>query len=92
MSFTNDEQTPIAPGRWVHVVGHTGCLEVEVTDLHPHNSAAVYVEGITHAVYFDRAMEIVGTWHFADHGKWRQPTHTRRTYREIEDVQLPDDV
>lgn len=71
MPQTNDEQTPNHVGRVVHVRTESGCRQVIITALGA-DTSFVHVDGEARPRIFDRAREFSSnTWHYADHGLWR---------------------
>lgn len=78
MAQTNDEQTPNYVGRVVHVRTEGGCREATITDLNPRNTSFVHVDDEERPRIFDRARALSAhTWHYADHGLWRDPNWDR---------------
>lgn len=69
---THDELTPLHVGRTVHVVVDGKCRDAVVDECDPsaETVSAIGLRGIGRA-WFDRAGEYNGSWHYADHGVWR---------------------
>lgn len=77
MAQTNDEQTPNHVGRLVHVTTEGGCRTATISALGA-NTAFVQVDDEDRPRIFDRAREhSLHTWHYADHGLWRDPDWDR---------------
>lgn len=70
MPQTNDEQTPNHVGRTVHVPTEGGCRTATITALLA-NTSFVHVDDEERPRMFDRAREGRFSWHYADHGLWR---------------------
>lgn len=69
---THDELTPLHVGRIVHVVVDGECRDAVVEECDPtaDSFSVIGLRGVGRSS-FDRAGEYEGSWHYADHGEWR---------------------
>lgn len=69
---THDELTSLHVGSIVHVVVDGECCDAVVDECDPMAEAVsrIGLQGVGPS-WFDRAGEFEGSWHYADHGEWR---------------------
>ena len=69
---THDELIPNYVGRTVHLVVDGECRDavIEHCDPKAETVSVIGLLGVGRSA-FDRAGEFDGSWHYADHGQWR---------------------